>query len=156
MSRSRAGNLAIFSVAVLAVAFAALFATQNLRELDRWGDGGSVRWFFNYEYQQSILLLKDQGDGREVRFYSARHSFESSIRRFMLPDATGTDGSQEFGGSGELPPANEIGDGTVFVFLDKYLALADILEEQIPESERIGELVEDGTTLYLIYLVPSG
>ena len=156
LSRSRAGNLAIFSVAVLAVAFAALFATQNLRELDRWGDGGSVKWFFNYEYQQSILLLKDLGDGREVRFYSARHSFESSIRRFMLPDATGTDGSQEFGGSGELPPANEIGDGTVFVFLDKYLALADILEEEIPESERIGELVEDGTTLYLIYLVPSG
>ena len=47
----------VAAAAALALAFAALFAGQSLRELDRWGDGESVRWFFNYEYHQSLLFL---------------------------------------------------------------------------------------------------
>ncbi len=152
---SAARRTAVSFAAVIAVAFAALFAGPNLREAGRWGDGESVRWFFNYEYHQSLLFLKDLNMDLPVRHYTVRQRFDSSIRRFVLPNARGTDGSPVFGGDGAVPPRHEIGEDTVFVFLDEYLPLTAALEEEYPEAVKIGERVEQGRTLYVAYLVPA-
>ena len=143
-------------IVTLAVAFVALFSFQNLREVERWSDGGSVRWFFNYEYHQALLFLKDAGAEHEIRLYSARHSFDSSIRRFLLPGTAGSDGSLEHGGEGTIPATNEVGRDTVIVLMDEYLPLADTLEAEFPDAEMLRELTEEDRTLYRIYLVRAG
>ena len=43
----------------LAAVFLVLFAIPNLREFGTWGDSGSVRWFFNYEYHESLKFVDD-------------------------------------------------------------------------------------------------
>ena len=143
----------VAAAAALAFAFAALFAGQSLRELDRWGDGESVRWFFNYEYHQSLLFLRDLNADLPVRYYTVRQYFDNSIRRFVLPDARGADGSPLFGGGGSIPPRREIVEDTIFVFLDEYLALAATLEAEYPDAVKIGEADENGRMLYVVYLV---
>ena len=151
------GRRAAFAAgAVVAVAFAALFAGQNLREYDRWGNGESVKWFFNYEYHQSLLFLKDLDTDLPVRYYTVRQHFDSSIRRFELPGARGVDGGENFGGDGVIPPRGEITEDTVFVLLDAYLHLASTLEAEYPDAVKIGEMAEEGITLFVAYLVRAG
>ena len=152
-SAAAARRVALASAAVVAVAFAALFAGQNLREYNSWGDGESVRWFFNYEYHQSLLFLKDLDANLPVRYYTVRQPFDSSIRRFILPGARGADGSAQYGGGGSIPPRREITEDTVFVFLDEYLPLAGTLETEYPDAIKIGEADENGRMLYVVYLV---
>ena len=152
---ARARRTGVALAAAIAVAFAALFAGQSLREFDRWGDGESVRWFFNYEYHQSLLLLGDLNVNLPVRYYTVRQPFDNSIRRFLLPHARGADGSPLFGGGGAIPPPQEITESAIFVFLDEYLPLAATLEAEYPDAVRIGEAVESGRTLFAAYLVPA-
>ena len=140
---------------ILTVALGAVILFHNVREVNRWSDGGSVRWFFGYEYHQTLLFLKELDQVPYIRFYSVRHSFDSSLRRFMLPDATGTDGSREFGGTGELPRADELGGSTIFVLMDEYLPLGELLNERFHGAAKLGEMVENGTTLYTVYLLPE-
>ena len=152
----RRAALAAGAVAVVAVfAFVALFAGQNLREYNRWGDGASVRWFFNHEYHQSLLFLESMDTDLPVRYYTVRQHFDGSIRRFMLPGLRGGDGGEPFGGDGAIPPREEIAEATIFMLLDEYLPLAESLEAEYPEAVRIGEGVEGGRTLYVAYLVPG-
>ena len=143
----------VAAATALALAFVALFAGQNLRELDRWGDGESVRWFFNHEYHQSLLFLRDLDADMPVHYYTVRQRFDSSIRRFVLPEARGADGSPLFGGSGSIPPRREIVEDTIFVFLDEYLTLAATLEAEYPDAAKIAEAEENGRMLYAVYLV---
>ena len=150
-----ARQIAVATAAALAAGFVLLFSVQNAAELGRWGNSESVRWFFNYEYHQSLLVLQKQGAVGPIRFYSARQSFDSSIRRFVLPDARGTDGAAEYGGSGEIPLPEEIREDTLFVFLDNYLPLAAVLEDIYPDSQRVNELTSEGRTLFVVYLVPA-
>ena len=152
-----AGMVAGIGAAVLAVAFLALFSTQNVRELDRWRDSGSVRWFFNHEYITTLRFLDETGVGvkDEVRLYSARHIFDSSMRRFLLPDAVGTDGGREYGGEGVIPPPESIGSDTVFVFMDDYLPLAGVLQVENPAAVKLGEGVEDGQLVFVAFVVPA-
>ena len=150
-----ARRLGFAGAVIVAIVFAALFAGQNLREMNRWGDGGTVRWFFNYEYHQSLLFLEQLEEDHPVRYYTVRQSFDSSIRRFVLPKARGTDGSEEYGGKGTIPPRREITEDTIFVFLDKYLPLTATLETEYPDAVKIGELAEEGRMLYAAYFVPA-
>ncbi len=154
---SLAGTARIVAASGLALAIAsvALFSAQNLREVERWSDGGSVRWFFNHEYYESLLFLKDLDADLPVRYYTGRQPFDSSLRRFVLPDAVGTDGGREFGANGELPSRDEIAADTIFVLLDQYLPLAEALDTEFPGSVRLGHKVENGTTLFTVYLVSN-
>ena len=145
--------IAVGTVAV--IAFAGLFAGQSLREYGRWGDGESVRWFFNYEYHQSLLFLEDLDTDLPVRYYTVRQHFDNSIRRFMLPGLRGGDGGEPFGGDGAIPPRGESAEDSIFMLLDQYLPLAETLEAEYPEAVRIGEGTKDGRTLYVAYLVPG-
>ena len=138
-----------------AVAFAGLFTVQNQREVGRWGDSPAVRWYFNYEYHQAILFLKDLNVDLPIRMYTVRQQFESSIRRFELPGARGHNGSELFGGDGTIPPRADITEATLFVLLDKYLPLADALESEYDGEVRIGHRTEMGETLFVAYLVPA-
>ena len=145
------GRVALGISLVAIVVFVGLFAGSNLREFSRWGNSESLKWFFYYDQHQAFLFLETlEGDPAaveyEVRFYSARLSFDSSVRRFVLPDAKGTDGSEEHGGDGAIPPRGEIAGATIFVLMDKYLPLAAALEAEYPEAEKIDEPVEEGRT----------
>ncbi len=150
-----ARQLAAAGVVVAAVAFIALFSFQNLREVDRWSEGESVRWFFNYDYHQALLSLQDTNPMAEIRLYSARHSFDSSIRRFLLPGAEGTDGSREFGREGAVPATHEVAGDTIVVLLDEYLPLADALESEFPGAVKLAEGAEGGRQIFAIFLVPG-
>ena len=146
---------AVLSAAVaLPLLFVALFAEQNLRELGSWRDSDSVRWFFSHEYRQALLMLQETDSVTHVRLYSARHSFDSSMRRFLLPGASGSDGSRELGADGELPGRGEIPEGTVFVLMDEYLPLGEKLEREYPGAAKLAEATEDGTTRFVVYQVP--
>ena len=147
--------LALASVAVLMMAFVALFAAQNLREYARWGDGESIRWFFNYEYHRSLVFLKDSPPEIPLRFYTVRQPFDSSIRRFELPHARGGDGAVEYGGNGAIPLLGDLQEDTVFVLLDKYLPLASDLEVRHPRAVRLGSEEEEGRMLFVAYFVPG-
>ena len=150
-----ARQLAVASAVTVAIAFAGLFAVQNLREYDRWGDGESVKWFFNYEYHQSLLFLKELPPDIPVLLYTARQPFDNSIRRFELPDATGVDGAEEYGGTGVIPPPSDLREDTVLVLLDRYLPLAAEIESSHPLAIKLREVKEDGKTLFAAYLVPG-
>ena len=150
-----ARRLAFASAVVLFVAFVSLFAAQNLREYGRWSDGVGVRWFFNYEYHQSLLFLKDLPADIPVMYYTVRQPFDSSIRRFELPEARGGDGAEEYGGGGTVPSPGDLQENTIFVFLDKYLPLASELERSHPGAIKIGEASENGTLLFVAYLLPG-
>ena len=148
-------RIAAAAVAALAVGFVAVFSAQNTAELQRWGNGESVRWFFNYEYHQSLVALKGLDLDAPIRYYTVRQSFNSSIRRFVLPDARGMDGAEEYGGSGIIPPPGRLKEDTVFVFLDRYLPLAATLEETYPDFRKVDEQTVNGRTLYVVYMVPA-
>ncbi len=149
-----AARRATFAVALsLAALIVVLFLVQNVREVNRWDDGDSVRWFFNYEFHQSLLFLRELDADSEIRFYSARYSFDSSISQFLLPDASGANGSREFGGPGVLPLDREMKRDTVFVFLDEYLHLSVALERQFPSAVKLGDKIENGITIFSVYQV---
>ena len=148
-------QVAASMVVVAAVAFVALFSFQNLREVDRWAEGDSVRWFFSYDYYQALLSLQDANPNAEIRLYSARHSFDSSIRRFLLPGSVGADGSHEPGGEGAVAALQSVDQDTVLVLMDEYLAGADALVSQFPDVVKLGEGVEDGRQVFAIFLVPG-
>ena len=149
-------RVAALGAAALAIAFLALFSAQNLREVDRWGNNDSVRWFFNYEYIRAMRFLDEADVRQEIRLYSARHTFDSSMRRFLLPRVAGADGSGGFGEERGIPPIDEISGDTVFVFFDDFLPLAEDLEAQFPGSVKLGQVIENGTTLFTVYLVRDG
>ena len=151
MSMVRRAGLAV--AIALPLAFAGVFVDRNIREVDRWRESESVRWFFSYEYLQALSHLQEMEGSPQINIYSSRHSYESSLRRFLLPDATGMDGSRELGGTGELPQSNELSQDTVFVFLDVYLPLAEGLEEQFPNAVKLGDGADGGVRLYSVYLV---
>lgn len=152
-SAAGARQAALAAGAVVFIAFAALFAGQNLRELERWGDGEAVKWYFNYEYHQALLFLRDLNLDLPVRMYTVRQHFDSSIRRFELPGARGVDGGEHFGGDGAIPPRNEVTEDSLFVLLDAYLPLAGNLESEYPDAVRIGQKTEGGQLLFVAYLV---
>ena len=155
-SMPNAKRVAALGAAALAIAFLALFSAQNLREVDRWGNNDSVRWFFNYEYIRAMRFLDEADVRQEIRLYSARHTFDSSMRRFLLPHVAGADGSGGFGEERKIPPIDEISGDTVFVFFDDFLPLAEDLEAQFPGSVKLGQVIENGTTLFTVYLVRDG
>ncbi len=150
-----AQRAAAIAVVLVAVAFVALFSFQNLRELDRWSGGGTIRWFFNYEYHEALTFLRESGTERDILLYSARQSFDSSIRKFLLPGATGSNVSVEHGGDGRIPAQGEIARDTVIVLMDDYLAMADSLESEFPDAVKLGEGVADGRQLFAVFLVPG-
>ena len=147
----RHASLAV--VLSLAAVLVGLFAVQNVREVNRWADGASVQWFFNHDYYQSLLFLRELDTEAEIRLYSSRHSFYSSISRFLLPDASGADGSREFGGDGVIPSSGEIPGDAVIVLLDEYLPLAGVLEGEFPGAVKLGEKVENQTVVFAVYQV---
>ncbi len=148
-------RLAAAGVVVGAVAFVAMFSFQNLREVDRWSEGESLRWFFNYDYHQALLSLQDTNPMAEIRLYSARHSFDSSIRRFLLPDAEGADGSREPCGEGAVPATRQVAGDTIVVLLDEFLPLADALKSEIPGAVKLAEGAEGGRQIFAVFLVPG-
>lgn len=148
-------RIATVGAAIIAVAFLALFAVQNISEVDRWSDSEPVRWFFNHDYVAAMRFLDEAGVDREVRLYSARNVFDSSMRRFLLPGAMGTDAGREHGGDGLVPPAGSVSRDTVFVFLDDYLPLAAELRSEYPNAVLLGNGVVDGRLLFVAYLVPG-
>ncbi len=150
-----AWRLATATVLIITVAYVALFSAPNLQEIERWGNSESVKWYFNYEYHESLLSISGLVAEHPVRYYTVRQPFDSGIRRFVLPGARGGDGAEEYGGDGVLPPADEISEDTIFVLLDKYLPLAQALEAQYAGAVKVGEGVEGGRTLYVAYLVPA-
>ena len=121
-SMSGARRAAVAFAAAIAIAFAALFAGQSLREYNQWGDGEAAKWYFNYEYHQALMFLKDLDTNLPVHFYTVRQPFDSSIRRFELPGIRGTDGSELFGGSGAIPQRGELAGDAIFVLLDQVSA----------------------------------
>ena len=139
----------------LAAVFLVLFAIPNLREFGTWGDSGSVRWFFNYEYHESLKFVDDLELEIPVLYYSARQSFDGSLRRFLLPGERGSDGAEEHGGSGELPPAEEITEVTLLVLLDRYLPLAEQVEGKYRNALMLTEKRGEGESLYVAYVVPA-
>ena len=148
-------RMAATTGAALAAIFLAIFAVPNLGEVSRWGSSDSVRWFFNYEYNQALLFIREQETERPVRFYSLRQPFENSLRWFVLPDTRGIDGVEEYEREGGLPRPSDITEDTVFLLMDEFLTLADPLEAQYSSAVKIGELSESGRPLYLAYLVPA-
>ena len=157
-TRTAYGMVAI-AVVLVAVVFVAMFSFQNLRELDRWSRGDTVRWFFSYDYYEALSFLGETGTDHDIRLYSARHSYDSSIRQFLLPGAHGSDGRAEHGGDVETPVFQpvfqDVAKDTVFVLMDEYLANVDALESKFPGAVRLGEGVEDGRQLFAIFLVPG-
>ena len=151
----RTGMLGTIAGAVLAAIFLALFAVPNLGEVSRWGSSDSVRWFFNYEYNQALLFVDDSETGLPVRFYSTRQPFENSLRRFVLPDTRGIDGVEEYERDGGLPSPADITEDTVFLLLDDFLPLADSLEARYSGAAKVGEQFESGQTLFVAYKVPA-
>ncbi len=140
----------------VAVAFVAVFALQNTQEFQRWKGGDSLRWFFNQEYYRSLVFLKELDGPEQVRFYSARYSFDTNMRRFLLPGATGKDGAMEHGGSGWIPPPEEITVDTLVVLMDDYLPLAAALEAALPHAEKLGAGTDGDRTMFLVYRVRAG
>ena len=153
--RLRTGMLGAIAGAVLAAIFLALFAVPNLGEVSKWGSSDSVRWFFNYEYNQGLLFLHDSETGLPVRFYSTQQPFENSLRRFVLPDTRGVDGVEEYERDGELPSPTDITEDTVFLLMDDFLPVADSLEAKYSGAVKVGEQSESGQTLFVAYMVPA-
>ena len=143
------------AVVLVAVAFVAMFAFQNLRELDRWPGGQTVRWFFSYEYYEALSFLREAGTEHDIRLYSARHSYDGSIRRFLLPGVSGSDGSAEHGGDGKIPVLEGFSQDTVIVLMDEYLASADALASEFPGAVKLREGMEDGRQSFAVFLVPG-
>ena len=150
-----AQRIVAMAVVLAALAFVALFSFQNVRDLGRWSGGESMRWFFNYEYHEALAFLGETGTEHHIRLYSVRHSFDSSIRKFLLPGATGTNGSVEHGGDGTIPARREITRDTIIVLMDEYLASADALESEFPGAVQLGERVEGGRQLFAVFLIPG-
>ena len=148
-------RMAATTGAALAAIFLATFAVPNLGEVSRWGSNDSVKWFFNYEYNQALLFIREQETERPVRFYSLRQPFENSLRRFVLPNTRGIDGVEEYHREGGLPRPSDITEDTVFLLMDEFLTLAYPLEAQYPSAAKIGEPSESGRPMYLAYLVPA-
>lgn len=94
--------------------------------------------------------------GTYVYFYSERWSFQYETRRFIAPDARGTDRSVEFGpqaaGSGPLDYSIDVPGPVAFVFLGAYLDDADALAERYPGSTII-EGDRDGKVEFRAYVV---
>lgn len=150
-----AQRTAAIAVVLVAVAYVAIFSFQNLRELDRWSGGETVRWFFNYEYYEALSFLKERGTEHDVILYSARHSYDSSIRRFLLPGVSGSDGSAEHGEDREIPVFKGFSRDTVVVLMDEYLASADAMASEFPGAVKLGEGMEDGRQLFAVFLIPG-
>ena len=155
ISAVHAKRLGIGAASAAASVLIVLFAAQNVREFDRWGNGESVKWFFNYEYHQSLLYLKDLPPGIPVIFYTVRQPFDGSIRRFELPGARGADGAEAYGGTGSIPPPGSVTEDTVFILLDEYLPLAAEIRAIHPGAVPLREEIRDGRTIFVAYLVPG-
>ena len=148
------GRMAPAAGVVLAAVFLVFFAVPNMREVSKWGSSDSVRWFFNYEYNQALEFVKETGTDQPVRFYTVRQPFENSLRRFVLPGTSGSDGAEEYELDHGLPSQSDLTEDTIFLLLDEYLPLAVELQARFPSAVKIGEQVEDGRTIYSAYLVP--
>ena len=149
------GRMGSITGSALAALFLALFAVPNLGEVSKWGSSDSARWFFNYEYNQALQFIDDSETDLPVRFYSIRQPFESSLRRFVLPDTRAIDGVEEYLRDGELPYPEDITEDTVFLLMDEFLPLADSLEGRYPGAVKLREQSESGQTLFVAYVVPA-
>ena len=148
-----ARRVALGAAVAVAAAFLLVFSMQNVREFQRWESSDSIRWFFNQEYYRSLVFLRDREASDEVRFYSARYSFDTSMRRFLLPESAGRDGAREHGGSGGVPAPEEIREDTIFVLMDDYLSLAETVEATYSHVARVGMETDGERTLFVAYLV---
>ena len=148
-----AKRVALGLVVTVAAAFLVVFSMQNVREFQRWESSDSIRWFFNQEYYRSLVYLRGREMPDEVRFYSARYSFDTSMRRFLLPESAGRDGAREHGGSGGVPTPEEIREDTIFVLMDDYLSLAETVEATYSHVARVGMEMDGERTLFVAYLV---
>ena len=146
---------AAIAVVLVAFAFVAMFSLLNLRELDRWSGGQTVRWFFSYEYYEALSFLKEMSTEHDIILYSTRHSYDGSIRRFLLPGVGGSDGSTEHSGDRQIPLLEGFSRDTVIVLMDEYLASADVLASGFPGAVKLGEGMEDGRRLFAVFLVPG-
>ena len=141
--------------AIAIVLLVCLSAFRDLRALDEWGKIDALAWFFNHDATMAFEFMDTlDHENYYFRYYSTRFAFDSSVRRVVAPDAVGKDEAIRFGGSGGILPDDEVRRNTVFVFLDKYLPLAEQMQAVYPRASKMAERIEKGKPVYVAYFVP--
>ena len=129
------------------VVFASLFAFKNVQDFNLWKDSDELKWFFSQDHVNALQFIGSLDESYTIRYYSGRFHFDDNVRRFLLPDARGTNGSESLGGDGSVHSSVPVTEDTVFVFFEDYLHLARELENAYPGALRIREYKERGQDL---------
>ena len=137
----------------IVVVFVSLFAFKNMQDFNLWKDSDELKWFFSQDHVNALQFIDSLDESYAIRYYSGRFHFDDNVRRFLLPDARGTNGSESLGGDGSVHSSGPVSEDTVFVFFEGYLHLARELEDAYPSALRIREYKDGDKTLYVAYLV---
>lgn len=149
---------AITSIAILLVALlVSLFASNERDRYNDW-EHGEVLYYFHTDFTRSIRFLSNFESPPDIRFYSARHSWNhSGVKLLLVPDLDGIDGKEELVSGGDAPTyGGPIERETVYILMDDYFSLLN----QIIETHPGGEVQEhffseprDNLTAFVSYTV---
>ena len=128
---------AITSIAIVLVALLVSFFASN--ERDRYNDWehGEALYRFHTDLTRSIRFLSNFESPPDIRFYSARHTWnDNGIRSFLAPDLDGIDGKEELVSGGDAPTyGGPIERETVYILMDDYFSLLNQIIETHPSGE---------------------
>ena len=150
---------AITSIAIVLVALLVSFFASNERDrYNDWEYGQETLYYFRTDFISSIRFLNNFESPPDIRFYSARHTWnDNGIRSFLAPDLDGIDGKEELVSGGDAPTyGGPIERATVYILMDDYFSLLN----QIIETHPGGEVQEhflpepkDKSTTFVSYMI---
>ena len=116
------------------------------------GESETQRWIFAEEFYDASMHIQELPDDTFVYFMSERWSFDYQPRRFLAPDAQGTDRSDEFGRFG-LDVDRDRGR-PVFILVGQYRPVLDALQQEYPDGEVVAGSI-DGRSTFVAYTLPD-
>ena len=142
---------------VVALAIGGVAAIDVSRYYTWYDDDPFARWVYAADLAEASEYMNGLPDGTYVYFYNDRHSFFYETRRFIAPDATGEDRSDEFTASGDTSLNADRSLDVAFIFMGTYVdRLTEATQLYPGGTERIELNDREGTTIYAAYFLPRG
>jgi 4-amino-4-deoxy-L-arabinose transferase-like glycosyltransferase len=111
-----------------------------------------TQFTFGPELTAASLYLRDLPGDPYIYFYSGRWSLKYETPRYLAPNRSGEDRSNEFG---RFDLAPDRARDVVYVFLAPYEAEADQVRRRYPGGTLVERTREDGSFLFRAYELPS-
>ena len=149
-----AGSWRWWATLPVAAVLAVLVSSGVGRNLDNFrtalADSPGADWVFAREIAEASAFMDDRSPGEHVYFYSARWSVNYETRRFLAPDVSAEDRSDEFG---EFSLVADPAQGDpVFVFLGPYLDSLVEVERLYPGGQTVRGEDMGGRPAFVAYV----